>query len=295
MAEPKTLPGANGKRHLLGRLFIWTLLLAAAVLYLGPIYVVLSTSLKDLAEIRAGALLDLPHELNFTAWREAWSSACIGVRCEGLRPYFLNSVIMSVPSVAISTLIGALSGYALSLFRFRGANIIFALMLFGCFIPFQIVILPMAQTLGYLGIANSITGLIVVHTIYGISFTTLFFRNYYVSVPQELVRAATMDGAGFFRIFWHIMLPLSVPIIVVSVIWQFTQVWNEFLFGASFTSGGSQPVTVALNNLINSTTSVKQYNVDMAAALIAAAPTLVVYIIAGRFFVRGLTAGAVKG
>ncbi|SFK41780.1 carbohydrate ABC transporter membrane protein 2, CUT1 family (TC 3.A.1.1.-) [Pseudovibrio ascidiaceicola] len=295
MAEPKTLPGANGKRHLLGRIFIWTLLLAAAVLYLGPIYVVLSTSLKDLAEIRAGALLDLPHELNFTAWREAWSSACIGVRCEGLRPYFLNSVIMSVPSVAISTLIGALSGYALSLFRFRGANIIFALMLFGCFIPFQIVILPMAQTLGYLGIANSITGLIVVHTIYGISFTTLFFRNYYVSVPQELVRAATMDGAGFFRIFWHIMLPLSIPIIVVSVIWQFTQVWNEFLFGASFTSGGSQPVTVALNNLINSTTSVKQYNVDMAAALIAAAPTLVVYIIAGRFFVRGLTAGAVKG
>ncbi|KZL05393.1 L-arabinose transport system permease protein AraQ [Pseudovibrio axinellae] len=295
MAEPKTLPGANGKRHLLGRLFIWTLLLAAAVLYLGPIYVVLSTSLKDLAEIRAGALLDLPHELNFTAWREAWSSACIGVRCEGLRPYFLNSVIMSVPSVAISTLIGALSGYALSLFRFRGANIIFALMLFGCFIPFQIVILPMAQTLGFLGVANSITGLIVVHTIYGISFTTLFFRNYYVSVPQELVRAATMDGAGFFRIFWHIMLPLSVPIIVVSVIWQFTQVWNEFLFGASFTSGGSQPVTVALNNLINSTTSVKQYNVDMAAALIAAAPTLVVYIIAGRFFVRGLTAGAVKG
>ncbi|SFT50251.1 carbohydrate ABC transporter membrane protein 2, CUT1 family [Pseudovibrio denitrificans] len=295
MADPKTLPGASGKRYLLGRLFIWTLLLAAAVLYLGPIYVVLSTSLKDLAEIRAGALLDLPHELNFTAWREAWSSACIGVRCEGLRPYFLNSVIMSVPSVVISTLIGALSGYALSLFRFRGANIIFALMLFGCFIPFQIVILPMAQTLGFLGIANSITGLIVVHTIYGISFTTLFFRNYYVSVPQELVRAATMDGAGFFRIFWHIMLPLSVPIIVVSVIWQFTQVWNEFLFGASFTSGGAQPVTVALNNLINSTTSVKQYNVDMAAALIAAAPTLVVYIIAGRFFVRGLTAGAVKG
>lgn len=132
----------------------------------------------------------------------------------------------------------------------------------------------MAQTLGFLGIANSITGLIVVHTVYGISFTTLFFRNYYVSVPQELVRAATMDGAGFFRIFWHIMLPLSLPIIVVSVIWQFTQVWNEFLFGASFTSGGSQPVTVALNNLINSTTSVKQYNVDMAAALIAAARPL---------------------
>lgn len=295
MADSKILPGATGKRYVLGRIFIWSLFLVSAVLYLGPIYVVLSTSLKDLAEIRAGALLNLPHEMNFTAWREAWSQACIGVRCEGLRPYFINSIIMSAPSVAISTAIGALCGYALSLFRFRGANIIFALMLFGCFIPFQIVILPMAQTLGFLGVANSISGLIVVHTIYGISFTTLFFRNYYISIPRELVRAATMDGAGFFRIFWHIILPISLPIIVVSVIWQFTQVWNEFLFGASFTSGGSQPVTVALNNLINSTTSVKQYNVDMAAALIAAAPTLVVYIIAGRFFVRGLTAGAVKG
>lgn len=295
MLRSHRLPGASLSKKIFGRVFIWSLLLAAAVVYLGPLYVVVSTSFKDLAEIRSGALLDLPHELNFAAWRAAWSEACIGVQCEGLRPYFLNSILMSVPAVLISTILGALSGYALTMFNFRGANTIFAMMLFGCFVPLQIAILPMAQTLGFLGISNSITGLIVVHTIYGLSFTTLFFRNYYITVPQELVRAATMDGAGFFIIFWRVMLPLSQPIVVVSVIWQFTQIWNEFLFGASFTSGGEQPVTVALNNLINSTTSVKNYNVDMAAALIAAAPTLVVYIVAGRYFVRGLTAGSVKG
>jgi glucose/mannose transport system permease protein len=191
--------------------------------------------------------------------------------------------------------LGALTGFALTKFRFRGANLVFALILFGCFVPFQVVILPMAQTLGRLGITNTVYGLILVHSVYGLAFTTLFFRNYYVTIPDELVRAATIDGAGFFTIFWRIILPLSPPIIVVSVIWQFTQIWNDFLFGASFTTGGAQPVTVALNNLVNTTTGVKQYNVDMAAALITAAPTLFVYIVAGRYFVRGLTAGSVKG
>ena len=153
----------------------------------------------------------------------------------------------------------------------------------------------MAQTLGIMGITNTVYGLILVHTVYGLAFTTLFFRNYYVTIPDELVRAATIDGAGFFTIFRRIILPLSPPIIVVSVIWQFTQIWNDFLFGASFTTGGAQPITVAMNNLVNTTTGVKQYNVDMAAALITAAPTLFVYIVAGRYFVRGLTAGSVKG
>jgi glucose/mannose transport system permease protein len=202
---------------------------------------------------------------------------------------------MALPAVVISTMLGALTGFALTKFRFRGANLVFALILFGCFVPFQVVILPMAQTLGKLGITNTVYGLILVHSVYGLAFTTLFFRNYYVTIPDELVRAATIDGAGFFTIFWRIILPLSPPIIVVSVIWQFTQIWNDFLFGASFTTGGAQPVTVALNNLVNTTTGVKQYNVDMAAALITAAPTLFVYIVAGRYFVRGLTAGSVKG
>ena len=202
---------------------------------------------------------------------------------------------MAAPAVVISTLIGAINGYAVAQWRFRGANMIFALILFGCFIPFQVVLLPMARLLGLMGLAGSIPGLIMVHVIYGIGFTTLFFRNYYVSIPIELVKAAKVDGASFFRIFFSVFLPLSLPIIVVTVIWQFTQIWNDFLFGVSFSEAGTQPVTVALNNIVNSTTGVKEYNVDMASAIIAALPTLAVYVIAGKYFIRGLTAGSVKG
>ncbi|TLP61361.1 carbohydrate ABC transporter permease [Parasedimentitalea maritima] len=280
---------------LIMRLLLWFVLIVFAIWFLLPAYVVVGTSLKDLDEIRGGSLLALPHELNFSAWRHAWSEACIGVECTGLKPYFWNSVSMALPGVVVSTLLGALTGYALTKWKFKGANLVFALILFGCFVPFQVVILPMAQTLGKLGITNTVYGLILVHSVYGLAFTTLFFRNYYVTIPDELVRAATIDGAGFFTIFRRIILPLSPPIIVVSVIWQFTQIWNDFLFGASFTTGGAQPITVAMNNLVNTTTGVKQYNVDMAAALITAAPTLLVYIFAGRYFVRGLTAGSVKG
>lgn len=295
MSDAMRSSNSGAGRQLALRLLLWAVLILFALWFLLPAYVVVGTSLKDLEEIRGGSLLALPHELNFSAWRHAWSEACIGVECTGLEPYFWNSVGMALPAVAISTLLGALTGYALTKFKFRGANLVFALILFGCFVPFQVVILPMAQTLGRLGITNTVYGLILVHSVYGLAFTTLFFRNYYVTIPDELVRAATIDGAGFFTIFRRIILPLSPPIIVVSVIWQFTQIWNDFLFGASFTTGGAQPVTVALNNLVNTTTGVKQYNVDMAAALITAAPTLFVYIVAGRYFVRGLTAGSVKG
>ena len=202
---------------------------------------------------------------------------------------------MAAPAVVISTLIGAINGYAVAQWRFRGANMIFALILFGCFIPFQVVLLPMARLLGLMGLAGSIPGLIMVHVIYGIGFTTLFFRNYYVTIPNELVKAAKVDGVSFFRISFSVFLPLSLPIIVVTVIWQFTQIWNDFLFGVSFSEAGTQPVTVALNNIVNSTTGVKEYNVDMASAIIAALPTLAVYVIAGKYFIRGLTAGSVKG
>ncbi len=295
MSDSLHLSQSTPASRILLRLLLWAVLILFALWFLLPAYVVVGTSMKDLEEIRGGSLLALPHELNLAAWRHAWSEACIGVECTGLEPYFWNSVRMALPAVLISTLLGALTGFSLTKFRFRGANLVFALILFGCFVPFQVVILPMAQTLGKLGITNTVYGLILVHSVYGLAFTTLFFRNYYVTIPDELVRAATIDGAGFFTIFWRIILPLSPPIIVVSVIWQFTQIWNDFLFGASFTTGGAQPVTVALNNLVNTTTGVKQYNVDMAAALITAAPTLFVYIVAGRYFVRGLTAGSVKG
>ena len=278
-----------------GRGVLYAALILFAAFYVLPMLVMLATSVKDIEEIRAGSLLALPQAITFEAWGYAWNEACIGVECTGLAPYFMNSVLMVIPSVFLSSLFGALNGYALTKWRFPGANVIFGLLLFGSFIPFQVVLLPMSQTLGFLGLASSVPGLVLVHSVYGIAFTTLFFRNYYVSLPDDLVKAATIDGAGFFTIFWRIILPLSPSIIVVTVIWQFTQIWNDFLFGASFTSGGAQPVTVALNNLVNTTTGVKLYNVDMAAAIIAALPTLLVYIIAGRYFVRGLTAGSVKG
>ena len=285
--------GSFGK--LILRWILYILLALFALYYLMPLFVMVTTSLKSLEEIRTGSLIALPREITFDAWKTAWSGACTGIQCEGLQPYFWNSVLLAVPAVALSTLIGALNGYVIAQWQFRGANLIFSLMLFGCFIPFQVVLLPMARLLGMMGLAGSIPGLIFVHVIYGIGFTTLFFRNYYVSIPAELVKAAKVDGANFFRIFWSIFLPLSLPIIVVTVIWQFTQIWNDFLFGVSFSQAGTQPITVALNNIVNSTTGVKEYNVDMAAAIIAALPTLFVYVFAGKYFIRGLTAGSVKG
>ncbi|MFQ3786789.1 carbohydrate ABC transporter permease [Halomonas sp. A29] len=279
----------------LGRATLYAVLLMAALFYLLPLVVMLITSVKPLAEITPGTLLSLPREPTLAPWAKAWGEACTGMRCEGVGVYFFNSIAIVVPAVLISTTIGALNGYALTKWRFKGSELVFALMLFGCFIPFQVVLLPMAQTLGWLGLSSSRAGLILVHVIFGIAFTTLFFRNFYVAVPTELVSAAKLDGAGFFRIFWRILLPVSAPIIVVSVIWQFTQIWNDFLFGVAFSAHNTQPVTVALNNLVNTSTGVREYNVDMAAAMIAALPTLIVYVLAGKYFVRGLTAGSVKG
>lgn len=274
---------------------IYAVLLLAALFYLMPMYVMLSTSLKSMDDIRNGGLLALPSALDFTAWLKAWSGACTGIECSGLKPYFLNSVMMVVPAVLTSTLLGAVNGYVLTKWRFKGSDLIFSLMLFGVFMPLQVVLLPMSQTLGWLGLTESIWGLVTVHVLMGIASTTLFFRNYYVSIPDELVKAATLDGAGFFRIFWRIILPLSTPIFMVTLIWQFTNIWNDFLFGVVFSGADSKPITVGLNNLVNTSTGVKEYNVDMAAAIIAGLPTMLVYLIAGKYFVRGLTAGAVKG
>lgn len=277
------------------RLVLFAVLGLFCVYYLVPLFVMVSTSLKSLAEIREGSLLAPPRAIGTAAWAKAWSTACVGVRCNGLAPYFANSVLMVVPAVLISTFLGALNGYALTKWRFRGADAIFALMLFGAFIPFQVILLPMARTLGELGLAGTIPGLVFVHTVYGLAFTTLFFRNFFIGVSDGIVQAAQIDGAGFFGIFFRIVLPMSIPAIVVTVIWQFTQIWNDFLFGIAFTVGESNPVTVALNNVVNTSTGVKEYNVDMAAAIIAALPTLAVYVVAGAWFVRGLSAGAVKG
>ena len=279
----------------LGRALLYALLLALAAAFLLPVYVMIVNSLKPLEEIRAGNLMALPTAWTVAPWLTAWSTAQIGVQPTGLRPYFINSFLLVIPAVVISTLFGALNGYILTQYRFRGAHLLFGLMLFSVFIPYQIVLIPMAKTLGILGLAGTVKGLIFVNVVYGIGFTTLFFRNYYAAFPGELVRSARMDGAGFFGVLWRILLPNSSPIIVVTVIWQFTNIWNEFLFGASFSDFSSYPLTVALNNLVSSSTGVKEYNVHFAGAFIAALPTLIVYLLSGKYFVRGLMAGSVKG
>ncbi len=287
-AKPSLFPSA-------GRLLVYAVLALATAFFLLPLYAMLVTSFKDAEEIRSSSLLALPASLNLSSWSTAWSSACTGVDCNGLRPFFWNSVAMAVPAVLISTVWGALNGYVLSLWKFRGSDVLFGMLLFGVFMPFQVVLLPMSQVLGWLGLSSSITGLVMVHCLAGLAGTTLFFRNYYAAIPKELVNAARMDGASFFQIFWRIVLPLSTPIIMVTLIWQFTNIWNDFLFGVVFSGTDSKPVTVGLNNLANTSSSVKAYNVDMAAAIIAGLPTMVIYVLAGKFFVRGLTAGAVKG
>jgi glucose/mannose transport system permease protein len=268
------------------RIAIYATLLLAAAIYLIPLVVMLLTSFKSPEDIRTGNLLSLPQVIDGIGWIKAWDS---------VGSYFWNSVKITVPAVLISTFIGAMNGYVLSMWRFRGSQLFFGLLLFGCFLPFQTVLLPASFTLGKIGLANTTTGLVLVHVVYGLAFTTLFFRNYYVSIPDALVKAARLDGAGFFTIFWKILLPMSIPIVMVCLIWQFTQIWNDFLFGVVFASGDAQPITVALNNLVNTSTGAKEYNVDMAAAMIAGLPTLLVYIFAGKYFLRGLTSGAVKG
>jgi len=279
------------------RSILYGVLIIAALYYLVPLLLMILTSFRSTEELRMGQLLEWPDKFSLEGWSQAWNQAQIGARTEkGLQSYFINSIQIVIPAVTISTVIGALNGYLLSLWRFRGSELFFSLLLFGCFLPFQAIIIPMSVTLGKLGVSTSMVGLILVHVVYGIPFTTLFFRNYYVGISVELIKAAKLDGAGFWLIFTRIVLPLSTPIIIVSVIWQFTMIWNDFLFGVIFGDANSQPITVGLNNLANvSDGGVKRYNVEMAGAIISALPTILVYIFAGKYFVRGLSPGAVKG
>jgi glucose/mannose transport system permease protein len=295
----------------LNRIVIYGLLLFFAAVYLIPLFVMLVTSFKTMDEIQGGNMLALPRDPTIQPWIKAWEEACVGLTCAGIKGYFWNSIKMVVPAVVISTMLGALNGYVLTKWRFPGHKLVFGMMLFACFIPFQAVLLPMATILGSFGrfgnqlidltgsnwgFGNPTVNLVFVHVVYGLGFTTLFFRNYYEAFPTELVKAAMMDGANFFQIFWRILLPNSLPIIVVTVIYQFTNIWNDFLFASAYAgSGDVMPMTVALNNVVNTSTGVVEYNVNMAAAVIAALPTLLVYVLAGRYFVRGLMAGAVKG
>ena len=294
-AELDPVGSAGSLSHALARTAIYATLGLAALFFLLPLFVMVITSLKPLEEIRSGSILALPRALTFEPWSTAWDSACVGVNCIGLKGFYLRTFLMVVPAVLLSTFIGALNGFALTKFSFPYSRLVFGLIMFGCFTPYQGVLVPLARVLGMLGLAGTLKGLVLAHTVYGLPFTTMFFRNFYVTVPQDLVRAGRVDGAGFFRIFWSIMLPISLPIFVVSIIWQFTGLWNDYLFGVSFTTGENTPIMVALNNMVSTSQGEKPWNVDMAAAVLTALPTLVIYLMAGKYFVRGLMAGSVKG
>ncbi|MEZ5932077.1 MAG: carbohydrate ABC transporter permease [Alphaproteobacteria bacterium] len=285
---------SGGARRLSAKVIVYGFLLLFAAYYVLPLLVILMNSFRDLEEISKLGLIGLPRSFSLEHWASAWSSFCVGGTCKGISPNFYNSLYMTVPATIVSTLLGAINGYILSKWRFPGAGFIFAAVTIGVFLPGQMVLLPWAFVLGKLGLTNTLEGLMLVHTIQGLSFTTLFCRNYYVSIPDDLIKAARIDGAGFWRIFFRIILPLSPPILIVTVIWQFTGIWNEFLFGVVFSSGSQQPITAALIALSSAGTSVHQYNVEAAAVLIAALPTLLIYFFGGRWFVRGLTQGAIK-
>jgi len=277
-----------------GRVGVYVLLGLFAAYYLLPLLVVILNSFRDLPEIAANGLIAWPRSFNPKGWYEAWDTYCVGGTCAGVKGNFYNSLRMTIPATIISTAIGALNGYILSKWRFPGSAFFFGAMTLGVFMPGQIALLPWAYILGALSLTNSTYGLILVHTVQGLSFTTLFCRNYYVNIPDDLIKAARIDGAGFWRIFRKIILPLSPPILIVTVIWQFTGIWNEFLYGVVFTSGREQPITSALVALSTNGTNVRQYDVMSAAVLIGALPPLLIYFFGGRYFVRGLTQGAIK-
>ena len=277
-----------------GRVAVYVVVWGLAAAYLVPFVVVMLNSLRTAEEIAQTSMIGWPQAWAFGNYATAWGTFCINQTCRGIQPYMLNSALVTVPATILSTLLGAVAGYSISLWRFRGDSWIFGVVTLGVFLPEQMRLIPWTIVLRDLGMTNTIAGLVMIHTIQGLSFTTLFCRNYYVAIPLDLMKAARIDGAGFFRIFWRIVLPLSPPILIVTVIWQFTHIWNEFLYGVTFTTGQQQPVTAALIALATSVADVPQHGVQSAAVVVAAVPTLLVYLLGGRYFVRGLTAGAVK-
>jgi glucose/mannose transport system permease protein len=276
------------------RILVYLAVASIAAAYLVPLVVVVLNSLRTAEEIAQTSMIGWPKHWAWGNYVVAWGDFCVAQTCGGIRPYMLNSALVTIPATILSTLLGSVAGYAVSLWRFPGDRWIYGVVALGIFLPQQMRLLPWTVVLRDLGLTNTLTGLVMIHTIQGLSFTTLFCRNYYLAIPQELIRAARIDGAGFYRVFWRIVLPLSPPILIVTVIWQFTHIWNEFLYGVTFTTGQQQPITAALIALSASIADIPQHGVQSAAVMIAALPTLLVYLFGGRYFVRGLTAGAVK-
>ncbi|MGN8116542.1 carbohydrate ABC transporter permease [Labrys sp. 22185] len=295
MSALETPRGRKPSRLTPGRIGLYVFLVVAAAFFLLPAVVMVLTSLKTMDEIRLGQIFALPQAFDLTAWSTAWSSACTGLACNGISVGFLNSVKILIPSVVISIAAGAINGYALSLWNVRYANLLFGILLVGAFIPYQVFIYPLVRISSLANIFQTLPCIVIVHTIFGMPLMTLIFRNYYASLPAELFKAARVDGGGFWQIFFHVILPMSTPMLIVAAILQVTGIWNDFILGLTFAGGANSPMTVQLNNIVNSTTGERAYNVNMAATLLTASVPLIVYFVSGRWFVRGIAAGAVKG
>ena len=290
-------PRGPKPRKILSRrnIILYGTLIFVAIYYLIPLYVMIVTSLKGMPEIRLGNIFSPPIEVTFEPWVKAWAQACTGLNCDGLSRGFWNSVKITIPSVFVSIAIASINGYALANWRFKGANLFFTILIFGAFIPYQIMIYPLVILLRDLGLYTKLPGLILIHTIFGMPILTLLFRNYFTTIPEELFKAARVDGAGFWGIYFRVMMPMSLPIFAVAIVLQVTGIWNDFLFGVIYTKPENYPMTVQLNNIVNSVQGVKEYNVNMAATLLTGLVPLAIYFISGKLFVRGIAAGAVKG
>ena len=286
----------RGRKHWTpARIGTYAFLVSAALFFLLPLYVMLVTSFKPMEEIRLGALFALPQNFTVEPWISAWTQACTGLECHGIRVGFWNSVKIVVPSTLFSILLGALNGYALSFWRVRGANLLYGVLMLGCFIPYQVMMYPLVRMLASISLFSSLPGIVLIHTAFGMPVMTLLFRNYYASIPIELFKAARVDGGSFLRIFFELMLPMSVPIIIVAVIMQVTAIWNDYILGLVFAGRDNLPMTVQFNIIINTTTGERLYNVNMAATILTSLVPLTIYLFSGRWFVRGIAAGSVKG
>jgi glucose/mannose transport system permease protein len=303
VAEALTGPRGPKPRRMFSapNVFLYGTLIVVACYYALPLYVMITTSLKTMDEIRGGNIFSLPTEWTIEPWIKAWATACTGINCDGLSRGFWNSVRILIPSLILSIAIASVNGYALANWKYKGAELIFAILMIGAFIPYQVMLYPIVLVLRNIGdffgfqLYGTLGGLVIVHTIFGMPILTLLFRNYFSSLPEELFKAARVDGAGFWGIFFQIMLPMSLPIFVVAMILQVTGIWNDFLFGVIYTKPDIYPMTVQLNNIVNSVQGVKEYNVNMAATLLTGLVPLTIYFISGKLFVRGIAAGAVKG
>jgi glucose/mannose transport system permease protein len=278
-----------------GRIMIYAVLIVTSVYYLVPLYVMIITSVKDLDAIRDGNIFIPTSNPTFYPWVKAWSEACTGLKCTGLAPGFFNSVMITVPSVIVSIAVASVSGYSLAKWPFRFSEVFFTILIVGSFIPYQVFLYPLVIITREMGIYSTLYAVIFVHTVFGLPILTLLFRNYFAALPDEIFRAARVDGAGYWRILWQVIAPVSIPIFTVAVILQVTGIWNDFLFGVIYAGPTNYPMTVQLNNIVNSLQGVKEYNVDMAATILTGLVPLSIYFLSGKYFVRGIAAGAVKG